>query len=1715
LALSHSGFVDVREASLPDGSDPESGTGEVRGSFLILHAGEGLTLSVGAAPVDLESLAAGVEQKFESATGILILKGWYPDTGEVQYSYTLSDPLSHDDPALGTPGNHILPGDAFRISVTDSRGNIVSDTLAVRVIDDAPTALPDYVEITADTLADLAVPSDTHSLLTNEHSADGITLVGLDPAQGDNNITSVSDNGNGSFDVATLYGIFRIAADGKYTFDPGSDFETLSGPAEITFSYTIRDGDGDLSHARVTLDMYRQDPDDQNRPPEIRSTAFTQHDTVTATGNLDGSYGMYSKTAALGDGGYVVAFRNGPNLLFSIYNAAGQAEVEDVVAANNAYVSTGGSSHFDYSDSFSLCSTPQGGFLITWDTTNHAGAEGSVYSSDGTPVSGLQNFNMAANDYRNGNYQSYNYGANSEYTDARDCIPLENGGFINLTHDNDGNYFNTCISPYNNNGTPANNTLNEGSILENVFLLDNLGGHSFAGDLAEIAPDKVVAVYMHSAGSGDTGTSSRIEGPAYADHYGTGTNAVIMNILDISRNTDGDISNVNVSAIITIAGSGHNKMPEVSALGDGRFVVVWQLESGADSDVMYRIYAQDGSSVTASLAAGGVESGAQYTPAVQALSDGGFVLAWAEMAGHDSGGADYDIVARRYAPDGTPLGEGPVRIAQGVEGYDSDGSLGSQRHPDITELADGRIVVSWTTMDGAQAGTAEVHHQLFTPDALIDDAGPGVHSYALIGGEEAILPLAKVLSAVIDPDAGLSSTSDAVPDSLRITLTDPRAGDFLSPDAAWCSLNGVQVSASADGSMLTFTLPDSVLDAAAQWALLTEAAQRVAFDSALPYTQVSGGVRTLHIRAADGKGSFSSEDVPFEVIARNDAPVVAPAGTDHADVLIGETVSLGEAGLDFRIRDTEMDDITQAQVRIDNYLQGRDFLQAIFPVEDPRFIDLSAFFDANTGALTISGAASAFVYQEALSFVTYTCASDTPIAEDRAFSLTVSDAEGLTPDSAPAHFSITVEHPFAPVLRHMEDPGEDMRFGPGTDPVIVALGDGGFAVFADAGGYLVLKCFDTNGHLRPGTETTIDGLDGITDAVRLADGGILLLGTQGGAQVSALVTADGKTLPVSSGLDEITDIAALPDGGRLLTGSLNGGMVCSLTNSAGVQTLIAVPGAGNGSFGLEAAPAVNSTSVGLLYQGTGGITAAFVDASGQSLGSVILNGAFADPSMAAILALDNGNFVVAWRSSDVPADVHTASEIVRCRVFDASGNAVGQDFSLDTVAYRTHDDLSLTDLGGGKFAVGWSVAGYGHNGAEASIWDTQGHSHGNMALSQGAAGSGQDNGTYVAALTDGGFVMAWQNGNETEYRVFNSDGSPRAANHYTSNQGPVSVFGDIDITDPDHSRIAQAVVTITSDASVWNDRLSLDGGFDPAAYGLTVTWQSGVLTISGEAHTSVYEAALHALRFSTSNDAPVGERVVGVVLTDADSWSSNTLNVPVEVHAAMRHDGMEGTLASDFITSGNWGSDLDINLGFGNDTIEFDAQHAQVSGGQGDDSIYGYSRAGADISGGDGNDTIIVEGYGNSAVVDGGSGNDVLYLNTYSGTNTVVGGAGDDIIHNNDYQGQAVYSWHAGDASAGHSAVDIINGYRLDHDAVDLSGLLDDLAGKEASDDLRKEFIEIGASPVNGKDLVINVHSAPGGDVVQKIVVTDAISPGGDAEDIIAQMQILLQSGNV
>ncbi|MFN0195002.1 MAG: calcium-binding protein [Aestuariivirga sp.] len=128
---------------------------------------------------------------------------------------------------------------------------------------------------------------------------------------------------------------------------------------------------------------------------------------------------------------------------------------------------------------------------------------------------------------------------------------------------------------------------------------------------------------------------------------------------------------------------------DVAALADGNFVVVVRRASETN-DIRGRLFDADGEDIGTLLH---ISTGAGNHAAVTALHDGRFMVVY------DRNG---DIFGQMMLANG---------LKDGVE-FTVANAAGTQAEPDITTLADGRIVVSWHS---TQNGTRDIYSEIYDP----------------------------------------------------------------------------------------------------------------------------------------------------------------------------------------------------------------------------------------------------------------------------------------------------------------------------------------------------------------------------------------------------------------------------------------------------------------------------------------------------------------------------------------------------------------------------------------------------------------------------------------------------------------------------------------------------------------------------------------------------------------------------------------------------------------------------------------------------------------------------------------------------------------------------------------------------------------------------------------------------------------------------------------
>jgi Ca2+-binding RTX toxin-like protein len=236
--------------------------------------------------------------------------------------------------------------------------------------------------------------------------------------------------------------------------------------------------------------------------------------------------------------------------------------------------------------------------------------------------------------------------------------------------------------------------------------------------------------------------------------------------------------------------SGTQTDPAIAALAGGGFVIAWT-DSSADSfgDIRYRVFNAAGTAIGGGSATDGeLSDGRQAQAAVIGTAGGGFILAWSDRNGTNTGLADNEdaVVARAFDADGEALG-GIVRVS---------GDVGGDGSPELARRG-GTIVVTWDDDGGADTTDllSDGIYQRVLPSTL-----PGTDF--IDGGTKVNAPGAVEVAA--DADVAVTSAGTVAVwvegDSAfyRIT-TGPNAGDAFNLPTSSSVVRDPSVTALAFG----------------------------------------------------------------------------------------------------------------------------------------------------------------------------------------------------------------------------------------------------------------------------------------------------------------------------------------------------------------------------------------------------------------------------------------------------------------------------------------------------------------------------------------------------------------------------------------------------------------------------------------------------------------------------------------------------------------------------------------------------------------------------------------------------------------------------------------------------------------------------------------------------------------------------------------------------
>ena len=282
-----------------------------------------------------------------------------------------------------------------------------------------------------------------------------------------------------------------------------------------------------------------------------------------------------------------------------------------------------------------------GNFVVTWESMGQDGSDSGIYgqmfSEEGTRIGGEFRINSHTLDWQ-----------------AEPSISsLSNGGFVvSWTSSNqDGADKGVYAQIFDENANQVG-----GEFQVNQFTTSNQEFSSVTG----LQGGGFVVTYRCNDIIGRSGE-------------------VLGRIYDNAGNPQGNEFIVNTYNI------GRQRLPSVSSLSDGGFIVAWQslYQDGSEYGIYGQRYHADGTKNGSEFRVNTETNDHQERASVAGLDDGGFFVTWASM---NQDGSGWGIYGQEYNADGSPSGS-EFQINEEV--------YSNQMYPSVTSLSGGGYAVSW------------------------------------------------------------------------------------------------------------------------------------------------------------------------------------------------------------------------------------------------------------------------------------------------------------------------------------------------------------------------------------------------------------------------------------------------------------------------------------------------------------------------------------------------------------------------------------------------------------------------------------------------------------------------------------------------------------------------------------------------------------------------------------------------------------------------------------------------------------------------------------------------------------------------------------------------------------------------------------------------------------------------------------------------------------
>ncbi|WP_424965863.1 Ig-like domain-containing protein [Dinoroseobacter sp. S375] len=967
------------------------------------------------------------------------------------------------------------------------------------------------------------------------------------------------------------------------------------------------------------------------------------------------------------------------------------------------------------------------------------------------------------------------------------------------------------------------------------------------------------------------------------------------------------------SSLVNTQTSSTQNEPSVTVLLDGRYVISWTSQTsgsagdGSGGGIFAQVFEANGTPIGGEFGVPTFTDGSQSDSSIAALTDGGFVIVWTDQNALD--GSVWSTQLQRYDATGAAVGP-QVRV--------NETTVSSQFQAEVIGLDTGGWLVVWTDDSGLDGSGSGIFAQVY------DATGNRIDGQFQVNTEVSSTQSLPVAVALPNGDFTIIWTSDTSGSAgdgsstgiFQQVFSSGGVGGSAAPILVGLS-NGVTFdeadvnaapqllapaialgdadSANFDGGHLVLAMLDNAT-VQSQFAAPDEACQdQLAVDTSGSVSVVGQSVRV------DGTeiGTIVSDGVdgaPLQIDFN------ANATPERVETLV-EALSYGNASDDpeverkVALQITDGEGGTVREVIDVTITPETDGLEAIGPERQTNSFTINNQFDSQIASLSDGGYVIVWTSTN----------QDATGDNNNGIFLQRYDAAG-----APVGGEIQVNSTVQSAQ---------------TDPVIVGLANGGFAVaYEDNSGILspnndfeiLLQVYDANGD-EVGVETVVNSASvnqPFTPAMAAFENGNFVVVAESRTNATFQDTINGQIYDPAGGqvgvgfelpttgnrigdpdvatqadgtfaivyVERSVDNAPVSDDGILFQrfaadGSLVGGPIVVNTRVEGAQNEPSITALQGGGY------VVVYTAPGDDTGGQTGVFGQILAADGTKInGEFLINEQVnSNQREADVVALDGGGFAVSY-TDDNSADGDSSGVFVQ--QYDAAGNRVDGAVLVNEETSGAQIQSSIAALPGGNLVVSYTSA------------------------TSGAAGDGNSNGIFHRILGDpADFSFGLEpvlDGLNAEVNYIEDDvnGVPQL----------IDANGAVAVSDPDSADFeggsilvsnlvssAPLIDQINAPDDLTQDQLGLrqaDGitilGTDVSVNGTLVGeivqgGQNGApfeLLLNANADVAIVELLVENLTYRNISDDPLELRQLRVQITDGDGGASDPAIVTVNITAS-------------------------------------------------------------------------------------------------------------------------------------------------------------------------------------------------------------------------------------